>query len=242
MRTSLTESSALIGISAVSLAYAHAQLGLKMFSHRSLPLAVSMFAVVPLLVLALSPPWESGRRRGELFVAGSANDAALRTRIAALSPTVSPDDARRVAYTAYMTGLELARKWRVVWLPGLQNLLVNVGARKGGLCFQWATELLVRLDALKLQTLELHWAESFANTMGEHNVIVVTATGQPFEQGILLDNWRQSGHLVWTQVAMDPEYHWKENKSEAARRLGRARDVASKQLREHHEQNKGSSN
>jgi len=202
-----------------------------MFFHRSLLLGVSTFAVVPLLVLAASPPWERGGRHTELFVAGSTDDASLRRRIAALSPTVSPDDARRVAYAAYMTGLELRREWRVVWLPGVQNLLVNMGARKGGLCFQWATELLVRLDALKLQTLELHWAESFANTSGEHNVIVVTARGQAFEKGILLDNWRYSGQLVWTQVAMDPEYHWTENKSELARRLGRARDVASKQVR-----------
>ncbi len=202
-----------------------------MFFHRSLLLGVSTFAVVPLLVLAVSPPWEIRRRHTELFVAWSADDASLRTRIAALSPTVSPDDARRVAYAAYMTGLELRREWRVVWLPGLQNLLVNMGARKGGLCFQWATELLVQLDALKLQTLELHWAESFANTSGEHNVIVVTARGQAFEKGILLDNWRYSGHLVWTHVAMDPEYRWTENKSELARRLGSARDVASKQVR-----------
>jgi hypothetical protein len=202
-----------------------------MFFHRFLLLGVSTFAVVPLLVLAASPPWERGGRHTELFVAGSADDASLRTRIAALSPTVSPDEARRVAYAAYMTGLELRREWRVVWLPGVQNLLVNMGARKGGLCFQWATELLVRLDALKLQTLELHWAESFANTSGEHNVIVVTARGQAFEKGILLDNWRYSGQLVWTQVAMDPEYHWTENKSELARRLGRARDVVSKQVR-----------
>jgi hypothetical protein len=207
-----------------------------MFFHRSLLLRIITFAVVPLLVLTVSAswvsaPWESGRRHTELFVTWSADDASLRTRIAALSPTVSPDDARRVAYAAYLTGLELRREWHVVWLPGLQNLLVNMGARKGGLCFQWATELLVRLDALKLQTLELHWAESFANTSGEHNVIVVTARGQAFEKGILLDNWRYSGHLVWTQVAMDPEYHWAENKSELARRLGRARDVASKQVR-----------
>jgi hypothetical protein len=202
-----------------------------MFFHRSLLFGVSTFAVVPLLVLAASPPWERGGRHTELFVAGSADDASLRTRIAALSPTVSPDEARRVAYAAYMTGLELRREWRVVWLPGVQNLLVNMGARKWGLCFQWATELLVRLDALKLQTLELHWAESFANTSGEHNVIVVTARGQAFEKGILLDNWRYSGQLVWTQVAMDPEYHWTENKSELARRLGRARDVVSKQVR-----------
>jgi hypothetical protein len=202
-----------------------------MFFHRSLLFGVSTFAVVPLLVLAVSPPWERGRRHTELFVAGSGDDGSLRTRIAALSPTVSPDEARRVAYAAYMTGLELRREWRVVWLPGVQNLLVNMGARKGGLCFQWATELLVRLDALKLQTLELHWAECFVNTGGEHNVIVVTARGQAFEKGILLDNWRYSGHLVWTQVAMDPEYHWTENKSELARRLGRARDVVSKQVR-----------
>ncbi len=202
-----------------------------MFFHRSLFLGVITFAVVPLLVLAVSPPWERGGRHTELFVAGSADDASLRTRIAALSATVSPDDARRVAYAAYMAGVELRREWHVVWLPGVQNLLVNMGARKGGLCFQWATELLVRLDALKLQTLELHWAESFANTSGEHNVIVVTARGQAFKEGILLDNWRYSGQLVWTQVAMDPEYHWTENKSELARRLGRARDVASKQVR-----------
>ena len=201
-----------------------------MFFHRSLLLGVRTFAVVPLLVLALSSPWGSGRR-GEQFVAWSADDPSLRTRIAALSPTVSPDEARRVAYAAYITGRELHREWRVAWLPGIQNFLVNMGARKGGLCFQWATELLVRLDALKLQTLELHWAESGANTGAEHNVIVVTAKGQAFGEGILLDLWRYSGSLVWAHVGMDPDYRWTENKSELARRLGRTRDVASKQVR-----------
>src|SRR5437660_5728347 len=202
-----------------------------MFFHRSLLLGVSTLAVVPLLVLAVSPPWESERRHGELFVASSADDPSLRTRIAALSPTVSPDEARQVAYTAYMTGRELHREWRVAWLPGIQNFLVNIGKRKGGLCFQWATELLIRLDALKLQTLELHWAESGPNTGAEHDVIVVTARGQPFGEGILLDLWRYSGTLVWTHVGMDRDYRWTENKSELARRLGRTTDVASKQLR-----------
>jgi hypothetical protein len=201
-----------------------------MFFDRSLLLGVKTFAVVLLLVLALSSSWGRGRR-GELFVAWSADDPSLSTRIAALSPTVSPEEARRVAYTAYMTGRELHREWRVAWLPGIQNFLVNMGARKGGLCFQWATELLVRLDALKLQTLELHWAESGANTNAEHNVIVVTAKGQPFGEGILLDLWRYSGSLVWAHVGMDPDYRWTENKSELARRLERTRDVASKQVR-----------
>jgi hypothetical protein len=72
------------------------------------------------------------------------------------------------------------------------------------------------LDALKLQTLELHWAESQPGKMSENNAIVVTARGQPFKQGILLDNWRAQGHLAWTHVTRDPEYSWKENKVFAA--------------------------
>jgi hypothetical protein len=172
----------------------------------------------------------SARGRNEPAFATSADDIALRKQLTALSPSVRPDEAQRVAQCAYTTGRELKREWQVVWPPGLQNFLVNTGARKGGLCFQWATELLLRLDKLKLKTVEFHWAESFETTASEHNVIVVTAVGQPFYQGILLDNWRYGGRLVWGPVKGDPQYQWKENKAEAARRLtGRfryARDPA----------------
>ena len=164
-------------------------------------------------------PSASARGREEPVFATSAEDPALRGRIAALSPTIRPEEAQLVARCAYNTGRELKREWRVVWPPGLQNFLVNTGKRKGGLCFQWATELLLRLDALKLETLELHWAESYERTASEHNVIVVTAVDQPFSRGILLDNWRYGGRLIWGPVTGDPEYQWKENKVEAARRL-----------------------
>jgi hypothetical protein len=176
-------------------------------------------ALVALLVFTNCAPSASARGREEPAFATSADDAALRNRLAALSPTVQPEEAQRVGRCAYTTGRELQREWRVVWPPGLQNFLVHTGARKGGLCFQWATELLLRLDALKLETLELHWAESFERTASEHNVIVVTARGQPFQQGILLDNWRYGGRLIWGPVTGDPHYQWKENKAEAVRRL-----------------------
>ncbi len=133
--------------------------------------------------IANPPPWfNKVRPTEELVRATSAHDPVLRNRLIALSPTVRPDEAERVVNCAYTTGRELAREWRVVWIPGVQNFLVNIGARKGGLCFQWASELLIRLNALKLQTLDLHWAESYAGTSAEHNVIVVTAKGQPFER------------------------------------------------------------
>src|SRR5437763_14654091 len=100
-----------------------------MFSDRSFLLEVKTFAVMPLLVLALSSPWGSGRR-GALFVAWSVDDPSLRTQIAALSPTVSPDEARQVAYTAYMTGRELHLEWRVARLTVIEHLLVHMRKRK----------------------------------------------------------------------------------------------------------------
>jgi hypothetical protein len=88
---------------------------------------------------------------------------------------------------------------------------------------------LTRLDALKLQTLELHWAEAFSGTLSEHNVIVVTGRGQPFAQGILLDNWRYSGRLAWGPIRGDLHYQWSENQAELVRRLRRSTVSADRQ-------------
>jgi hypothetical protein len=141
--------------------------------------------------------------------------AQLRTKLAMLSPTVSVDEAERLALCAYKTSRRLAREYRVVFPPALNNILVNTGGRKRGLCYQWTEDIMRELDALKLETLELHWGEAFARTFSENNGVVVTAKGQPFAQGIVLDAWRYQGRLYWGPVRKDPEgYPWKENKAQ----------------------------
>src|SRR5438045_5182516 len=155
--------------------------------------------------------------------ATSASDPVFRGRIAALGSNVDPEEARKVVEIAYTTGRDLKREWRVVWPPGLQNFFVNTGQRKGGLCFQFAERLLLRLSEQKWETLEFHWAESFERTASEHNVIVVTAKGQSFYQGIILDNWRYGGRLVWGPVTADPHYRWHENKGQFAKEVSRRR-------------------
>lgn len=178
----------------------------------SRPALVFLLAIeISIFVAAGWPGSASARVREDPVFATSEDDPALRASIMALSPTVRPDEAAAVAQCAYSTGTDLKREWRVVWPPGLQNFLVHTGRRKGGLCFQWAEELLVRLYLLRLQTLEFHWAEAYPRTASEHNVVVVTAKGQPFSQGILLDNWRYGGRLVWGPVRHDSPYQWKEN-------------------------------
>jgi hypothetical protein len=142
-------------------------------------------------------------------------EAQLRTKLAMLSPSVRVDEAERLALCAYVTSRQLAREYRVVFPPALNNILINTGARKRGLCYQWTEDLLHQLDALKLETLELHWGEAFARTFSENNGVVVTAKGQPFAQGIVLDAWRYQGRLYWGPVRKDPEqYKWKENKAQ----------------------------
>lgn len=142
-------------------------------------------------------------------------EAELRTRLATLLPSVRVDEAERFAQCAYVTSRRLAREYRVVFPPALHNILVNTGARKRGLCYQWTEDLMIKLDALKLETLELHWGEAFAGTFSENNGVVVTAKGQPFARGIVLDAWRYQGRLYWGPVRKDPEgYQWKENKAQ----------------------------
>ena len=181
--------------------------------------SLALFAM--LLAFAPCAPLANARPRNELVLANSPDDPALRARLVALSPGVNPDEARRVAQIAYTTGRELAAKWKMGSSPTIHSFLINIGLKKGGYCYQFATELLLRLDAQKMKTLEFHWAESDAGTDTEHNVIAVTARGQPFEQGIMLDNWRHSGHLLWGPLNGDPSHTWQENKAAAARRLKR---------------------
>ena len=175
----------------------------------------SLFLIVSLVVVASS----CGELPAELPSADVPRARVLGERIAALGAKVRADEAQRLAECAYTTGAILRRDYRVFTPALFHNFLVHVGIRKRGLCFQWAEDLLAQLDALKATTLELHWAEARAGRLRETNCIVVTAKGQTFREGIVLDCWRHAGHLFWAPVAAD-HYPWVENRryAEVARK------------------------
>jgi hypothetical protein len=184
-------------------------------------LRFSAAAVALLALVACAASTPSVRPRGVSPVVSSLDAAGVTSlghRLAMLSPKVGVDEAERTAECAYVTSRRLARDYRVVGPPLFHNFLINTGIRKRGLCYQWAQDLIVPLNALELRTLELHWGEARPNTWREHNCVVVTARGQSFEQGIVLDAWRHSGRLFWAPVIAD-HYPWKENRAEALRTL-----------------------
>jgi hypothetical protein len=125
----------------------------------------------------------------------------LAQQLAALSPRVNPEEAKLLAACAFATVGKLRREYRMFGTPIFNNFLVYHGIRKRGYCYQWSEDLLVALDKLKLRTLELRWGEAHPGTWRENNCIVVTAKGQPFSQGIMLECWRHLGHLSFGPVA-----------------------------------------
>jgi len=169
--------------------------------------AMSRFAVfVAIVSLGIAPA--TAQQQSLSFQVpknDSANAQALARQIASLSPRVDQNEAALLANCAYATVNRLRRQYHMFGTPIFNNFLVYHGLRKRGYCYQWTSDLLAALDALKLKTLELHWGEAYAGTYRENNCLVATAKGQPFEHGMILECWRHMGHLRWNLVPSDED-------------------------------------
>ena len=142
----------------------------------------------------------------------SADAEKLAGQLAALSPRVDRNEAELLADCAYATVARLRREYRMFGTPIFNNFLVYHGWRKRGYCWQWTEDLLLALDTLKLKTLELHWADAYRDTWQENNCLVVTAKGQAFEHGMILECWRHFGHLRWNLVPSDQDPYYENAK------------------------------
>ena len=178
--------------------------------------AIHQTALVAFLAFSIVEPAFSAR------VPAADEVQALTADLLALSPQVRRDEASRFARVALRSSIELAREYRLVRSPHFHNFLVNTGVRDRGLCHEWARDLGARLSEVRSPSLVLRWGIARAGTLREHNCVVVTARGQPFARGLILDGWRRSGRLYWTRVAAD-RYPWKEDTSESFRRRSPAR-------------------
>ena len=85
-----------------------------------------------------------------------------------------------------MYSYQLADEYRVVRPAVLHNVLIRVGLKNRGLCYHWAEDLLKQLNALDLKNYQLHWGVAHRGSeLREHNSVVITASGQAFERGLV---------------------------------------------------------
>ena len=147
---------------------------------------------------------------------GAVNDgylekiSALRNDLADLNRQASVLEAERVAETAVTYAGDLAEEYNLVRPAILHNVFVRIGLKDRGLCYHWAEDLMQQLQLLDLKTYQLHWGVAYRGSeLREHNSVVITARGEPFETGMVLDPWRNSGDLYWALIQTD-SYPWKE--------------------------------
>ncbi len=173
---------------------------------------INCLAILVIAVSAKTVAAQQQRQRFELPTKDSAKAEVLANHLAALSQRVDRNEAKLLADCAYATVARLRGEYRMFGTPIFNNFLVYHGIKKRGYCYHWSADLLVALDALKLKTLELHWGESYAGTYRENNCLVVTAKGQPFDGGMILECWRHFGHLRWNLVLSDQDRYYENTK------------------------------
>jgi hypothetical protein len=128
-----------------------------------------------------------------------------------IDPSISSEDAVSAALVALKETQALRKQFRPITPAILNNCLVNLRLKDGGLCYHWAGQIYVALADRRFKTLDIHWGlTNRGNKWREHNVVVVSAHGRRFEDGILLDAWRFGGRLLWMPVGKDATYGWEE--------------------------------
>jgi hypothetical protein len=133
----------------------------------------------------------------------------LEQELIGLSATIDKAEAQILAETAVRESAMLAEEYQLVRPAMAHNLLVVFGIKDRGLCYHWTGDLMKRLQALDLKSVQLHWGVAYRGSeLREHNCVVITAREQPFFKGIVLDPWRNSGNLYWARVSKD-SYPWK---------------------------------
>lgn len=134
--------------------------------------------------------------------------ARVERELRRIAPKAPAAETRRLAEVSVRTGAELAQRYGVAVGPWLHNTMVNAGLRDRGLCWQWAQDMTRALAAAQPQAFELHWGKANGGRLNEHNTVVLTARGRPFEEGVVLDPWRLSGAIFAKRVQEDRKYRW----------------------------------
>jgi len=159
-----------------------------------------LFALAVLLCGCVHKPQPMQKQDGRVL--------QLAQMLAEIAPQAGEQERLLLAQAAISSTLHQAEEYRPIAQPHLNNILINLGLRKRGLCYHWSDDLQSALAALPLPSFEFVPAVTHRGSLfEEHSALVVIGRGARFEEGILLDGWRNGGELYWSRVSQDI-YRW----------------------------------
>ncbi|MEM7720318.1 MAG: hypothetical protein AAF222_14060 [Pseudomonadota bacterium] len=139
-----------------------------------------------------------------------------------MRPDVDADEAARAARIAFDHTRALAIQYQITDPPLIHNTKVNLGLKPRGLCWHWAEDIERRLDAESFETLEMNRAIAEGRGLRiDHSTAIISAAGDGFSRGVVLDPWRNGGELFFAPVLEDTRFNWEAREIV----LGRRRDL-----------------
>lgn len=126
-----------------------------------------------------------------------------------LNDKVNKKEAKILSNEMFKQSQFLKESYNLVSPPLFQNFLVNIGLKEKGLCWQFAYDMLKHAKSLDLKSFDYYiGGANIGDYWTEHTTLVVTCKGCNFNDGIVLDPWRNSGELFYSKVKNDKKYIW----------------------------------
>ena len=127
-----------------------------------------------------------------------------------LDSSIPKSEAMQLSKDIFHKTRQLTEEFELTSPPVFHNFLVTVGVREKGLCYHWSDALYIYLSGKSYDSFEFHLVgANIGEYFYEHNALVVVAKGGKVEEGIIIDPWRDSGELYFSEVKDDSEYRWR---------------------------------
>ncbi len=171
-------------------------------------------AALPLAACGNSPEKRAFAEAGEV--------QRLERTILSMRGDIDPEEASRAASVAFSHTRVLALQYQITDPPLVHNTKVNLGLKPRGLCWHWAEDMEKRLDAEAFESLEMNRAIAEGRGIRiDHSTAIISARGDGYAKGVVLDPWRTGGELFFAPVVEDTRYAWEARETV----LGRRRDL-----------------
>ena len=147
----------------------------------------------------------------------------LTTLLSSLDSRIPQEESHRLAADIIRRSAVLEQAFDRRGNPYLHNFLVNIGVKKKGLCYHFSDGLYTYLIQRNYPHFAFHLAGAhIGEYWREHNTLVITAKGQPFEEGIVVDPWRKQGQVFVSRLKDDRAYVWQHRKWREFRKVSRS--------------------
>lgn len=129
------------------------------------------------------------------------------------------NEAKQIANQMVSVTRKRSEEINMVGSPLFNNLLVHIGAKKSGFCYQWTTTLMQNTNNLPWKYFKREWGVANLAKVTENNAYLISARGADFQSAIVYDAWRGAGNPYWRTVSSD-HYKWKVRYTEKNIQMG----------------------